>query len=226
MPGAVSEHGCPSLVPPEVGKLRVRRGLRTRRRESAPGALCPKPKVARGTLALGTLEAPPEGPPAGTQQELQTAIPGNTNPRCHPDIRVLHPDPQPSWDLLPPRGSPSRRLPTGMFQGSRTSIPKPAPRNLEELDSVQRVLLHRSVQLPGCSQAGWRGGVRLGAGLPSRSRCSSAGSLTVQPRANQLHEAPLYREGKGPSGSQAVFQAPLHFLQAGVGEAENFAYSL
>lgn len=33
----------------------------------------------------------------------------------------------------------------GMFQVGRSSIPKPAPRNLEDLDSVQRVLLHRSV---------------------------------------------------------------------------------
>lgn len=32
-----------------------------------------------------------------------------------------------------------------MFQVGRVSIPKPAPRNLEDLDSVQRVLLHRSV---------------------------------------------------------------------------------
>lgn len=32
-----------------------------------------------------------------------------------------------------------------MFQVGRSSIPKPAPRNLEDLDSVQRVLLHRSV---------------------------------------------------------------------------------
>lgn len=57
-----------------------------------------------------------------------------------------------------------------MFQGgSRTSIPKPAPRNLEDLDSVQRVLLHRSVWLPGCNQSGRRSGIRLGAGLLSRS---------------------------------------------------------
>lgn len=33
----------------------------------------------------------------------------------------------------------------GMFQVGRSSIPKPAPRNLQDLDSVQRVLLHRSV---------------------------------------------------------------------------------
>lgn len=34
-----------------------------------------------------------------------------------------------------------------MFQGGgRTSIPKPAPRNLEDLDSVQRVLLHSDVE--------------------------------------------------------------------------------
>ncbi|XP_076430143.1 protein inturned isoform X3 [Peromyscus maniculatus bairdii] len=33
-----------------------------------------------------------------------------------------------------------------MFQGGRTSIPKPAPRNLEDLDSVQRVLLHSDLE--------------------------------------------------------------------------------
>lgn len=32
-----------------------------------------------------------------------------------------------------------------MFQVGRSSVPKPAPRSLEDLDSVQRVLLHRSV---------------------------------------------------------------------------------
>lgn len=39
--------------------------------------------------------------------------------------------------------------PVGMFQVARSSIPKAAPRNLEDLDSVQRVLLHRSVRGPG-----------------------------------------------------------------------------
>uniref|UniRef100_A0A667GVB5 Protein inturned n=1 Tax=Lynx canadensis TaxID=61383 RepID=A0A667GVB5_LYNCA len=33
-----------------------------------------------------------------------------------------------------------------MFQVGRSSIPKPAPRNLEDLDSVQRVLLHSDVE--------------------------------------------------------------------------------
>ncbi|CAO2613263.1 Protein inturned [Lemmus lemmus] len=33
-----------------------------------------------------------------------------------------------------------------MFQGGKTSIPKPAPRNLEDLDSVQRVLLHSDLE--------------------------------------------------------------------------------
>uniref|UniRef100_A0A8C2MLD3 Inturned planar cell polarity protein n=1 Tax=Cricetulus griseus TaxID=10029 RepID=A0A8C2MLD3_CRIGR len=33
-----------------------------------------------------------------------------------------------------------------MFQGNKTSIPKPAPRNLEDLDSVQRVLLHSDLE--------------------------------------------------------------------------------
>lgn len=33
----------------------------------------------------------------------------------------------------------------GMFQVVRSSIPKAASRNLEDLDSVQRVLFHRSV---------------------------------------------------------------------------------
>lgn len=32
-----------------------------------------------------------------------------------------------------------------MFHVGRASVPSPAPRNLEDLDSVQRVLLHRSV---------------------------------------------------------------------------------
>uniref|UniRef100_A0A286Y4T7 Inturned planar cell polarity protein n=1 Tax=Cavia porcellus TaxID=10141 RepID=A0A286Y4T7_CAVPO len=33
-----------------------------------------------------------------------------------------------------------------MFQVGRVSIPKPAPRNLEDLDSVQRVLLHSDLE--------------------------------------------------------------------------------
>nr|XP_048280611.1 protein inturned isoform X2 [Myodes glareolus] len=33
-----------------------------------------------------------------------------------------------------------------MFQGGKNSIPKPAPRNLEDLDSVQRVLLHSDLE--------------------------------------------------------------------------------
>uniref|UniRef100_A0A8C5JYU6 Inturned planar cell polarity effector homolog n=1 Tax=Jaculus jaculus TaxID=51337 RepID=A0A8C5JYU6_JACJA len=33
-----------------------------------------------------------------------------------------------------------------MFQGTRSSIPKPAPRNLDDLDSVQRVLLHSDLE--------------------------------------------------------------------------------
>lgn len=32
-----------------------------------------------------------------------------------------------------------------MFRGSRAGVPKPAPRSLEDLDSVQRVLMQRSV---------------------------------------------------------------------------------
>lgn len=72
-----------------------------------------------------------------------------------------------------------------MFQGSgRSSIPKPAPRNLEDLDSVQRVLLHRSVWLTGCNQAGLRGGVRLGAGL-----LSSSWVQRLKPSTNRLREA-------------------------------------
>lgn len=46
-----------------------------------------------------------------------------------------------SW--APPRLR--RACPAGMFQVGRSSVPKPAPRSLEDLDSVQRVLLHRSV---------------------------------------------------------------------------------
>lgn len=52
----------------------------------------------------------------------------------------------------------------GMFQVGRASIPKPAAHSLEDLDSVQRVLLHRSVLGRGIrrktslrSRGGWRG---------------------------------------------------------------------
>jgi hypothetical protein len=41
-PGAAPGHRCPKLGPPKVGKLWVRRGARTRRRESAPGAWFPE----------------------------------------------------------------------------------------------------------------------------------------------------------------------------------------
>lgn len=43
-----------------------------------------------------------------------------------------------------------------MFRGGRAGVPKPAPRSLEDLDSVQRVLMQRSVVdrpgLPGARQ--------------------------------------------------------------------------
>ncbi|CAM9665529.1 unnamed protein product, partial [Rangifer tarandus platyrhynchus] len=59
-----------------------------------------------------------------------------------------------------PRGRPRRPLrlipavrlcsdsQVGMFQVGRASIPKPAARSLEALDSVQRVLLHRASSQP------------------------------------------------------------------------------
>ncbi|KAG8505388.1 Protein inturned, partial [Galemys pyrenaicus] len=44
----------------------------------------------------------------------------------------------------PPRAeSRGGATPAGMFRGGRPGLPKPAPRSLEDLDSVQRVLLHR-----------------------------------------------------------------------------------
>ena len=61
--------------------------------------------------------------------------------------------------------APLQRLfAVGMFQVGRASIPKPAAHSLEDLDSVQRVLLHRSVLGRGIrrktslrSRGGWQG---------------------------------------------------------------------
>lgn len=100
-----------------------------------------------------------------------------------------------------------------MFHGGKTSIPKPASRNLEDLDSVQRVLLHRSVRAPGM-QPGWaqkRDSVRCRAPLPeSVRRCP--GSLRLQPRASRLPEAPpLFEEGKGPCEAKLSLKALCAF---------------
>lgn len=77
-----------------------------------------------------------------------------------------------------PRGA----SPVGMFQVGRSGVPRPAPRSLDDLDSVQRVLLHRSVLR------------RVGDG---RGAC-------VPGVPGALRGAALAREGRGPVQSPTL----------------------
>lgn len=120
-PGVVPGHRCPRLGRPEVGKLWVRRGARTRRRESAPGAGFPEPsrgtraqKVAARHPGPGDLGGAPRAPtcqdqaiaPAGDLKAYGlTVLPGHS---CPPS------DPQPSWGPPDTRHRPEAR-PRGGF---------------------------------------------------------------------------------------------------------------
>lgn len=76
--------------------------------------------------------------------------------------------------------APSRAAPVGMFQAGTSGVPRPAPRSLDDLDSVQRVLLHRSVLRRGGDARGsrLRGPPKPPRGAPRRA---------------------LAREGRGPA---------------------------
>lgn len=115
-PGAAPGHRCPRLGPPKVGKLRVRRGARTRRRESAPGALFQERsrghRAQRGAArhpGPGDLDGTPRAPtcrdraiaPAGDRRAYgPTVTPGHL---CPPS------DPQPSWGPADTRRCPEAR---------------------------------------------------------------------------------------------------------------------
>lgn len=88
------------------------------------------------------------------------------------------------------------RRPPAMFGAGRYSIPRPVTRNLEDLDSVQSVLLHRSV--PGTG-----GGGRL-AEIASRAR-EAPGSLSLRRAQGQRShriacELPFCGGGTGARG--------------------------
>lgn len=95
-----------------------------------------------------------------------------------------------------------------MFQGGKTSIPKPAPRNLEDLDSVQRVLLHRSVWAPRV-RPGWA--QRLGS---PRSRAPLLESVQsrVARDSNPTPIGSVRLQEDHVYVAETLFQVALHFL--------------
>lgn len=94
--------------------------------------------------------------------------------------------------------APSRAAPVGMFQAGRSGVPRPAPRSLDDLDSVQRVLLHRSVLRRGGDARGsrLRGPPKPPRGAPRRA---------------------LAREGRGPAPSAMLCVRGVSPLASGPG---------
>ncbi|CAK7316238.1 hypothetical protein VULLAG_LOCUS19597 [Vulpes lagopus] len=81
-----------------------------------------------------------------------------------------------------------------MFRAGRSSLPTPAPRSLEDLDSVQRVLFHRSV----------RGGDGRGPRVQSPTRApprEGVGTCTPPFPASDAPAAPVSPLGLGPENS-------------------------
>lgn len=122
-PGAAPGHGCPRLGPHKVGKLRVRRGARTRRRESAPGARFPERSWGQ-PAQRGAARHPGPGdlgcaPRASTCQDR--AIAPAVDPRAYgPTVTLGHwcppSDPQPSWGPADTRRRPEARPRGGSLQ--------------------------------------------------------------------------------------------------------------
>lgn len=96
-------------------------------------------------------------------------------PRCHLGIRVLHPRTQSSWGTADTRcrleARPRGGSPRACFRGVGPASSSPRPATWRTWTRCSVSCYTGQCGLPGCGRAGHRGRVRLGAGLPSWSRC-------------------------------------------------------
>lgn len=116
----------------------------------------------------------------------------------------------PSAFALLPVVRPRSECRVGMFQVGRSSIPKPVPRNLEDLDSVQRVLLHRSVRGRGWGETALRPrGLQRGEEQLFRVGCKEFLKICQEFLDNPAETVPFFLT--------TFHEATLEYLQGGDG---------